>query len=126
MKTQTRVRRKSNGQLGVVVNDNFNCCSPTEVPVVYDDTTSFLGTDRADLEDLGPENAVADFHRCGAGKEAECCRFLTAGVEGACCERFSSLRDSLIFKEDMNAQRNPSEPYPKCMIFPPKQPDATE
>lgn len=125
MEIQTRVRRKSDGQLGVVVNDNFDCCLPTEVPVVYDGSTAFLGTDRANLEDLGPENANADLHRCGAGKGAECCRFLTVGAEGACCERFSPFRDSLIFK-DMNAQRNPSEPYPKCMIFPPKQPDATK
>lgn len=125
MKTQTRVRRKSDGRLGVVVNDNFDCCLITEVPVVYDGSTSFLGTDHTDLEDLGPENAIADLLRCGAGKGTECCIFLTVGVEGACCKRFSSLRDTLIVK-DMNAQRNPPEPYPECMIFPSKQQAATK
>ena len=117
MNVQTVVRRKSDGATGVVVNDNFGCCLPSEVPVVYHGTTSFLGTEVSDLEEVGPENAAADFRKCGAGQGAECCRFLVGGAGGAECARFSSMRDRIIFKSDMNAKRDPSEPYPECMIF---------
>ena len=114
---QTIVRRKSNGALGVVVQDRFNCCTPSEVPIVYHGTTLFLGTEIDDLEEVGPENAVADFRKCGAGQGAECCVFLTGGAKGADCERFGTFRDTLLFKSNMNAKRNPAEPYPECMIF---------
>ncbi len=112
---QTRVKNKD-GEMGVTCPDFMSSCTKDEVPVVYDGTTASLGTLESDLEIIGPENAIADFIKCGAGKGNDCCIFLTAGPEGASCERYSSLRHTLIFKE-MNSKRNPSEPYPNCMIF---------
>ena len=114
---QRRVRHLPDNHLGVTVDDFMNCCAENETPVVYDGETSFLGTETADLEDLGPENAQADLNACGAGRGADCCRYLTVGPEGPCCERFGELRYTLIFKRDMTAQRDPAEPFPQCKIF---------
>ena len=107
MDVQTIVRRKSDGALGVVVRDSFGCCSSTEVPVVYHGESGFLGTEETDLEMVGPENAIADFQKCGAGQGAECCMFLTVGSNGSNCERHSSMRYSLLVKSGMVAQRHP-------------------
>lgn len=110
----TKVKNMETGQIGVAVRDLYGCCTTDEVPVVYEGELGFLGTDHVLLENLGPENAIADLQKCGAGKGADCCIFLTAGAGGACCERFSSLRDSLICK-DMTAKRQPTELWPDCM-----------
>lgn len=59
-----------------------------------------------------------DFKKCGGGKGADCCIFLTVGEDGFCCERFSSLRGLLISKiPTMTAKRNPPVEisYPECM-----------
>ncbi len=112
---QTRVKRLSDGKMGTVCPDCMNCCLDDEVPVVYDGTTGFLGTARGGLESLGPENAVPEPDKCGMGQGGDCCIFLTAGPAGFCCERFSSLRWSLVFKNGMTAQRHPAAPYPDCM-----------
>lgn len=110
----TKVRNTETGKHGVVVDDIMNCCSSDETPVVYEGETGFLGTDTNNLEDLGPENAQADLHKCGAGKGADCCIFLTGNADGPHCERFSSFRNHLIFKT-MRAKRHPAEPWPECM-----------
>lgn len=114
MKTGTIVKNTETGQLGIVVQDSFGCCTPNELAVVYEGTTSFLGTDTGVLKEIGTYDATPDYERCGAGKGAACCIFLAVGVGGFCCERFSGLRDDLIFR-DMKAKRNPPEPYPECM-----------
>ena len=114
MKLGTIVENKLTAQQGVVVRDTWNCCLPTEVPVVYFGTNTFLGTEINDLEEVGVYDVKPDLHKCGAGKDDDCCIFLTAGPKGPCCERFSSLRDTLIMKK-MNAKRNPIEAYPECM-----------
>lgn len=115
MEIGTRVKSKD-GRFGMVVNDPFGCCGPSEILVVYDNTTCGEGTDEKKLEDLGIPEHKPDPHKCGVGRKADCCRYLTVGTDGFCCERFSSLRNSLIFKT-MTAARNPAEPYPDCMIF---------
>lgn len=59
----------------------------------------------------------ADFIACGAGRGAECCKFLVLGTSGAECARFSFLDNHLRNRKDMNAQRIPEEKYPDCQIF---------
>ncbi len=117
METGTIVEHKTTGRQGVVVNDNFAACTPEETPVVFWGTTYFEGTPTSELDPLGEYQATPNLHKCGAGRKAECCIFLTMGPNGVCCERFSSMRDTLIFKV-MSAERNPPEPFPDCMIFP--------
>jgi len=93
----------------------MDCNGPDEVSVVYDNSTTAIGTDWQTLEVIGPENAVADPKKCGAGRGEDCCIFLTGGSNGFICERFGSLRWSLIFRT-MNAKREPSELYPRCQF----------
>lgn len=107
LNTKTKAR-------GHVVRDVYACCSPNEIPVVHDGETHFVGTDAGDLVVAISGKPVPDAIKCGAGREAECCIFLTAGPKGLCCERFTALRDVLIFKK-MTAARHPAEPYPHCM-----------
>ena len=64
------------------------------------------------------EKAQADPKKCGAGKGVDCCIFMTVGANGFECERFSALRNTLIFKkEQMVAKREPTELYPGCQIY---------
>ena len=110
------MRYKPTGKEGVVISNSFGCCSSDETAVVFWGETFFLGmlTDR--LEAIGEYEATPDLHKCGAGRGADCCIFLTVGPDGPCCERFSTMRDTLIFKT-MTAEREPPEPFPECMIF---------
>jgi hypothetical protein len=95
----------------------MSCCLPSETPVVYDNAQGFSGTETSNLRIIGPENAVAEPAKCGAGLGAECCIFLTAGKDGFCCERYGDLRFTLIFKKsDMTAKREPLAPFPQCQI----------
>ncbi len=112
----TLVRRKDDDKLGVAVNDPFGVCSDDEVPVVYEGDTAFIGTDESKLEDLGPENAVADLKKCGAGQGDKCCKFLVVGSDGPECQRFGSLRYTLMFNNKMTAQREPHELFPTCQF----------
>jgi len=119
MEIGTRVKNTETGKMGVVVSDPYGCCADFEVPIVYDGETSFSGTDKKILEDLGPEDAKPDMKKCGAGRQEECCIFLTMGGNGWECQRHGSLRNTLIFqKSKMTAKREPSEPYPKCQLEP--------
>ena len=70
---------------------------------------------------LGPEAplAVPDPHKCGIGRKADCCIFLTASAKGFECERYGPLHGTLLKRRPvMSAQRAPEEPWPECMIFP--------
>ena len=114
------VVENAQGRRGVVVSDLLGCCSDDETPVVYDKESGFMGTMTSDLRIIGPENAVPEPKRCGMGKGHECCIFLVVGANGFECERFGSLRYTLIFrKDDMNAQREPTELFPGCMTVRP-------
>ncbi len=115
IENQNRVRHTPDGRTGTVCPDLHNSCGPDEVAVVFDGINGFDGMPETDLEDLGPENAIPELDACGAGKGDDCCIFLTVGPNGFDCERYSSLRWSLIFKSGMSAKRNPTEPYPQCM-----------
>jgi len=116
MKTGTRVVNLETGIQGHVINDSFRCCSPEEILVVYDKTTFGSGTDNKILSILPEVIQTPDPQKCGSGRGADCCIFLTMGLGGFSCERFTGLRDTLIFKT-MNAKRDPGEPYPECMKY---------
>ncbi len=116
MKIGIRVKNTETDKFGHVINDSFGCCDNTEELVVYDNSSYGLGTNREILEKVPDPILIPDIKKCGAGKEEECCIFLTVGATGPSCERFTSMRDTLIFKT-MSAKRNPEEPYPQCMKF---------
>ncbi len=116
MEPQTVVKKIKTGEVGVVVSDHFGVCTSNETLVVFDGDTFAIGTSTDKLEVVGPEKAVADFKRCGGGKGKECCMFLAADAGGFCCERFGSLRYSIIFKDGMTAQRHPARLYPECQL----------
>ncbi len=114
----TRVRLRSSGLTGTVCPDlpgPLSCIGSGEVGVVFDGSTCSEATAIGDLNDLGSEDPQPDPQKCGAGREAECCIFLTVGPNGFVCERFTSLRWDLVLKK-MSAERHPPEPYPACMI----------
>lgn len=116
MEQGTLVRHNLTGKEGVVVSDPFGCCTSDETPVVFWGVTSFFGTQTDELEEIGKYEATPDMHKCGAGRGADCCIFLTMGPNGPCCERFGSMRCTLIFRT-MAAKRDPATPFPECMIF---------
>jgi len=109
-----RVKNKETDKMGFVVADSFGCCDSSEDLVVYDGTNTGFGTDKALLETIKYETPTPEPTKCGAGMGVDCCIFLTVGSDGFVCERFNSLRDTLIFRT-MKAQRNPEEVYPLCM-----------
>ena len=115
MKTGMRVEHKD-GRLGMVVQDIMNCCAADEVPIVFDGVAHFEGINEDNLTALGVPKHKPDPKKCGVGKGADCCIFLTAGADGFACEKFGSLRNTLIIKT-MTAKRDPVEYYPDCMIF---------
>ncbi|KPJ56860.1 hypothetical protein AMJ49_03545 [Parcubacteria bacterium DG_74_2] len=114
------VRNTKTGKKGITVDDfpgSMSCCLPEETPVVYEGDTASLGTLTKDLEVIGPENAIPDPKKCGAGKGKQCCIFLVVGPSGFQCQRFGSDRWNLIFnKAKMTAQREPTELYPHCQL----------
>ena len=115
---QLIVKNKETGSIGVTCEDlsgPFSCNGPNEVSVVYDGTTYAMGTDYRKLEIIGPENAVADLIKCGAGKGEEACIFLVVGPKGAECQRFGSMRWDLVFRT-MKAKRNPDKLFPNCQL----------
>ena len=114
----TVVRRKDTGETGTICpsfNGVLNCNGPNEVSVVYSGLPVAIGTDRELLEVLGPENAIADLARCGAGRGKDACIFLVAGSDGPSCERFGPMRLDLIFRT-MSAERNPEQLFPDCQL----------
>lgn len=114
---QTVVRNKKSGSVGVVCPDFcgvLSCCTDDEVPVVYEGTSVPCGTSFDQLEIVGPENAVADLKKCGAGEGENCCIFLTV-ADRPQCQRFGDLRWSLVFR-NMSAKRNPAKLFPDCQL----------
>jgi hypothetical protein len=112
----TKVQNIKTGEYGHIIQDTFQCCTGNEDLVVYDGTDFGSGTDRSLLVEVSEKKPIPDPIKCGAGRGSDCCIFLSFGSNGFECERFSSLRDNLIFKT-MVAKRHPKEPYPVCMIF---------
>ena len=118
MKPQTLVKGKTieTGKFGVVIRSDFGHDAPGSVDVVFDGRTYSQEVMPEDLEIIGPENAIADFKKCGGGRGKECCRFLAVDADGFSCERFGTLRTSIQFKSGMVAKRNPSKLYPECQL----------
>ena len=110
-----KIRNTENGKEGFVIDDSFGCCSFEESLVVYDETNTGLRTNRNLLKEIPFIVPIPDPMKCGVSKGKNCCIFLIVkALDGFCCERFTSLRDTLIFTP-MNAKKNPIEPYPECM-----------
>lgn len=66
--------------------------------------------------------AIADFDRCGGGRGAECCIWLTVGRDGYCCERFGPLHTMIIGRsKTWSAKRKPVQPFPDCQLPTDKQ-----
>ena len=117
MRIGTKVLNNETKEVGYVIRDTFGCCIPSETLVVYEGTNTGLGTDSILLTPVIPNPPhKPDPKKCGAGRGEECCIFLTVSGNEFNCERFSDLRDNLIFRK-MVSERNPKEPYPVCMIF---------
>ncbi len=116
MDTKTVVVRKD-GVKGVVIKDSFANCGLNEIAVVYEGKTSSLSTNIDELDVIGPENAVVDTEKCGADKGEERCIFMVMSSNGSKCERFGSLRHDLIFQKDqITANREPTELFPNCQL----------
>jgi hypothetical protein len=117
-----RVQHKETQRWGVTVPDmqGMLCDLPGTVVVAWDGEEGANGdVDPRELVDHGPEKALPDIKRCGAGRGAECCAFLTLTGAREECQRHTSLRWAILFRvKDMNAKRTPTEPYPACMKFP--------
>lgn len=110
----TVVRHKESGLRGVIVEDQFGCCSDDETPVVFEGTKHFIGTADDLLEVVGPEQAVPIPSKCGMGKGESCCIFLVSAGSEFQCQRFGRLRNQLMFTS-MKAKREPHEMFPDCM-----------
>ena len=114
-----RVKNNKTGDFGTVcpsLPGMLNCNTEDEVSVVYDDTTTALGTNYRLLEIIGEEKAIASINNCGGKMGANCCIFLSVGSGGAECQRFGDLRWGIIFRK-MKAKRHPKEPFPECQKF---------
>lgn len=106
------------GASGVTVPDFMGCCAEWETPVVFEGRSLFEGVRTDTLKIIGPENPKPAPHKCGAGRGADCCIFLTCGAQGFECERHSYGRYQLIFRKDqMTSKRLPTEAYPQCQKF---------
>lgn len=52
---------------------------------------------------------------CGAGQQANCCKFILLGEDGFFCGRNTELHDALLAGQ-YSAQRIPTAPYPECQL----------
>lgn len=115
---QLIVKNKKTGEIGVTCDDLpgfLSCNGPDEISVVYNGTTVASGTDYRVLEIIGPENAIADFGKCGVGNSEGACIFLTVEPDGIKCQRFGDLRWNLFLRE-MKSKRHPKELFPGCQL----------
>lgn len=108
-----KVKNKTSGEIGVVINDIYRCCDEKEVLVVYDGNSQAIGTDIDILENLGLENAKADPKKCGANQNGKCCLFLVIDPLEPVCTRFTGRRDGVLLN-DKGKKRIPTELFPKC------------
>ncbi len=117
---QTVVRHVPTGKIGVVIQEPFepfgSCDPEQEAPVVFDGTTSWCAVSLTELEKIGPEQAIADWEKCGAGNGRECCMFLAGSPTGGLkCQRFGPLRWVILFTP-MGAKRHPRALYTACQL----------
>ena len=119
----TKLGQKGDGERGVVAQSPLAIYFPGEVAVLWEDgfdqeVSSFY--DPAELTSVGREEPVADLKRCGSGRGAECCIFLTMEGEGPTCQRFLSLHAMLLErakKGEMGSRRIPKELFPNCQLL---------
>jgi len=115
---QLIVKNTKTGDQGVTCPNlpgMMDCNGPDEISVVYEGSTVAHGTDFRELEIIGPENAIADLTKCGAGEGENACIFCVVASTGAACERFGKLRWDLTFRT-MNAKREPTKSFPDCQL----------
>ncbi|NTU98584.1 hypothetical protein HGA64_01070 [Candidatus Falkowbacteria bacterium] len=120
MNSKTIVRRKSDGLQGVVCFDEEKRQRPEGVvTVVYEGRSSVDVVKVDEVEEIGQENAVPCFNKCGAGRGASCCIFLVGEAGDLKCARHSEFRQILIArsrKPSSHAKRLPVEMYPNCQL----------
>lgn len=114
MELGTIVRNRETGEVGVVAQDILSCCGPDQEPVVYDGSDAFLGTNRDELELIGTyDKRIDDPKRCGAGLGEYACIYASFEGGDTVCQRFSPLRNTLIFRT-MTASARPAHLKPEC------------
>jgi hypothetical protein len=120
MKSRTVVKHTPSGRMGVVVPDLLGVCSSQEVAVVLEGEIAVVRILLMDLKEIGPENAIADYSKCGVGEgEERCCVFFSWGPNGPLCDRFAAYRYYIMSRVragEMNAQRVPTALYPDCQL----------
>ena len=100
---------------GVTCPDFMSTCSEEETPVVWEGESSFSGIETTELTVVGPENAIPDMKKCGAGQGHRCCIFMVLSPSGLRCERFGSMRfDLILMSHNMMAKRRPVKMFPAC------------
>lgn len=117
-KAKMKVRNKTTNKEGVLLPTIYllTMDGDDELSVSYGDggsATLNIEGGRENFELLGPEDAIADPTKCGAGKGKACCKFLVVGSNGFECARNGSLHYTIIFKQ-MTATMEPSSLYPHC------------
>jgi len=119
--TPKTIVKDGSGKIGVICADlpgMMNCNEPDQVSVVFEDETIVQGRNWETLSIIGKENAeigMNEVEKCGAGTGESCCIFLTFESGEPKCERYGSIRTTLIMTP-MRAKRHPTGLYPACQL----------
>lgn len=114
---QTIVREKlGKRRVGIVCPAAPTLDDEDGVTVVFPPLTVAVTVNENLLEIVGPESAVADAEKCGAGHGKLACMYLIAAKDGLRCDRFSVDRWLLYFALRSRGLRNPTEAYPACQL----------
>ncbi|MBI4414645.1 MAG: hypothetical protein HY566_00210 [Candidatus Kerfeldbacteria bacterium] len=114
---QTVVREKGgNRREGIVCPAAPGLEDEEGVAVVFPPSTVAMHVREDRLEIIGPENAVADEAKCGAGRGKRVCMFLTFADGALGCDRFSEDRWPVFFATRSQNRRQPTEAYPACQL----------
>jgi hypothetical protein len=109
MKPGAIVKDSGSGELGVVVVDPWNEYTDGQVAIVTNSSSDMtVNADGYHLEETGTyRREVSTAEDCGLRAGRLCCRYLAQSSDGVYrCNRFTALRNSLIFG-DQEAQGQP-------------------
>lgn len=114
---QTIVREKlGKRRVGIVCPAAPTLDDEDGITVVFPPSTVAVTVNDDLLEMVGPENAVADAEKCGAGRGKLACMYLTSAKDGLRCDRFSVERWPVFFAMRAHNLREPAEAYPTCQL----------